>query len=92
MPLPDPQYNVRVEPRSSTAIAAGQSSYPDLSRKMHHQELRQLDRRPVEREIGKLKEFAVARTLDAESKARLEVKVDELLNALQGRTSDGRPL
>jgi len=34
----DPPYNVRVEPRSSTAIAAGQSSYTDLSRKMHHQE------------------------------------------------------
>ena len=33
----DPPYNVNVEPRSSTAIAAGQSSYPDLSRKMHHQ-------------------------------------------------------
>lgn len=33
----DPPYNVRVEPRSSTAIAAGQSSYPDLSRQMHHQ-------------------------------------------------------
>ncbi|MFO8013982.1 MAG: ParB N-terminal domain-containing protein, partial [Phycisphaerae bacterium] len=33
----DPPYNVRVEPRSSTAIAAGKSSYPDLSRKMHHQ-------------------------------------------------------
>jgi len=33
----DPPYNVRCEPRSSTAIAAGQSSYPDLSRKMHHQ-------------------------------------------------------
>ena len=33
----DPPYNVKVEPRSSTAIAAAQSSYPDLSRKMHHQ-------------------------------------------------------
>jgi len=33
----DPPYNVKVEPRSSTAIAAGQSSYPDLSRQMHHQ-------------------------------------------------------
>ncbi len=33
----DPPYNVKVEPRSSTAIAAGQSSYPDLSQKMHHQ-------------------------------------------------------
>ena len=33
----DPPYNVRVEPRSSTAIAAGNSSYPDLSQKMHHQ-------------------------------------------------------
>jgi len=33
----DPPYNVRVEPRSSTAIAAGNSSYPDLSGKMHHQ-------------------------------------------------------
>ncbi|MEA3366522.1 MAG: DNA methyltransferase [Planctomycetota bacterium] len=33
----DPPYNVRVEPRSSTAIAAGRSSYSDLSRKMHHQ-------------------------------------------------------
>jgi hypothetical protein len=28
---------VKVEPRSSTAIAAGMSSYPDLSQKMHHQ-------------------------------------------------------
>ncbi len=33
----DPPYNVRVEPRSSTAIAAGLSSYPDLSGQMHHQ-------------------------------------------------------
>ncbi len=33
----DPPYNVKVEPRSSTAIAAGLSSHPDLSRKMHHQ-------------------------------------------------------
>ncbi len=33
----DPPYNVNVEPRSSTAIAAGQSSYPNLSGKMHHQ-------------------------------------------------------
>jgi len=33
----DPPYGVKVEPRSSTAIAAGQSSYPDLSGKMHHQ-------------------------------------------------------
>ena len=33
----DPPYNVKVEPRSSTAIAAGNSSYPDLSQKMHHQ-------------------------------------------------------
>jgi len=33
----DPPYNVKVEPRSSTAIAAGMSSYPDLSQKMHHQ-------------------------------------------------------
>ncbi len=34
----DPPYNVRVEPRSSTAIAAGLSSHPDLSSKMHMQE------------------------------------------------------
>ncbi|MBP9034539.1 MAG: ParB N-terminal domain-containing protein, partial [Pseudomonadales bacterium] len=33
----DPPYNVKVEPRSSTAIAAGLSSHPDLSKKMHHQ-------------------------------------------------------
>jgi len=33
----DPPYGVHVEPRSSTAIAAGQSSYPDLSGRMHHQ-------------------------------------------------------
>jgi len=33
----DPPYNVRLEPRSSTAIAAGNSSHPDLSAKMHHQ-------------------------------------------------------
>jgi len=33
----DPPYNVKVEPRSSTAIAAGNSSHPDLSQKMHHQ-------------------------------------------------------
>jgi len=35
----DPPYGVCVEPRSSTAIAAGQSHYPDLSRKMHHQQM-----------------------------------------------------
>ncbi len=37
----DPPYNVKVEPRSSTAIAAGLSSHPDMSkssRKMHHQQ------------------------------------------------------
>ena len=33
----DPPYNVKVEPRSSTAIAAGLSSHPDLSANMHHQ-------------------------------------------------------
>ena len=33
----DPPYNVKVEPRSSTAIAAGLSSHPDLSSNMHHQ-------------------------------------------------------
>jgi len=33
----DPPYNVKVEPRSSTAIAAGMSSHPDLSKRMHHQ-------------------------------------------------------
>ncbi|MFO8012501.1 MAG: DNA modification methylase, partial [Phycisphaerae bacterium] len=33
----DPPYNVRVEPRSSTAIAAGKSSFPEQARKMHHQ-------------------------------------------------------
>ena len=33
----DPPYNVKVEPRSSTAIAAGNSSHPDMSGKMHHQ-------------------------------------------------------
>ena len=33
----DPPYNVKVEPRSSTAIAAGNSSHPDMSQKMHHQ-------------------------------------------------------
>lgn len=33
----DPPYNVRVEPRSATAIAAGNSSHPDLSKRMHHQ-------------------------------------------------------
>ncbi len=37
----DPPYNVKVEPRSSTAIAAGLSSHPDMSKssgKMHHQQ------------------------------------------------------
>ena len=33
----DPPYNVGVEPRSSTAIAAGNSSFPDASARMHHQ-------------------------------------------------------
>jgi len=33
----DPPYGVALEPRSSTAIAAGKSSYPDLSTRMHHQ-------------------------------------------------------
>ncbi|MFO7956307.1 MAG: DNA modification methylase [Candidatus Brocadiia bacterium] len=33
----DPPYNVRVEPRSNTAIAAGNSSFPEQASKMHHQ-------------------------------------------------------
>jgi DNA modification methylase len=33
----DPPYNVRVEPRSNTAIAAGNSSFPEQAGKMHHQ-------------------------------------------------------
>jgi len=33
----DPPYNVRVEPRSATAIAAGKSSFPEQAKKMHHQ-------------------------------------------------------
>jgi len=33
----DPPYNVRVEPRSATAIAAGKSSFPEQTKKMHHQ-------------------------------------------------------
>jgi len=35
--ITDPPYGVKLAPRSSTAIAAGQSSYPDLSSRMHHQ-------------------------------------------------------
>ncbi len=34
----DPPYNVKVEPRSSTAIAAGKSSFPEQAGKMHHQD------------------------------------------------------
>jgi len=33
----DPPYNVKVEPRSATAIAAGKSSFPEQAKKMHHQ-------------------------------------------------------
>jgi len=33
----DPPYNVRVEPRSSTAIAAGLSSFGDRKAQLHHQ-------------------------------------------------------
>ncbi len=33
----DPPYNVKVEPRSNTAIAAGNSSFPEQAGKMHHQ-------------------------------------------------------
>ena len=33
----DPPYNVKVEPRSSTAIAAGNSSFPEQQKGMHHQ-------------------------------------------------------
>jgi len=33
----DPPYNVRVEPRSSTAIAAGLSSFGDKKAQLHHQ-------------------------------------------------------
>ncbi|MFW6124528.1 MAG: DNA modification methylase [Pirellulales bacterium] len=33
----DPPYNVKVEPRSATAIAAGKSSFPEQAGKMHHQ-------------------------------------------------------
>jgi DNA modification methylase len=38
----DPPYNVRVEPRSNNAIAAGLSSFPAMT---HHQKL-DLERRP----------------------------------------------
>jgi DNA modification methylase len=33
----DPPYNVKVEPRSSTAIAAGNSSFGDKKAQLHHQ-------------------------------------------------------
>lgn len=33
----DPPYNVRVEPRSNNAIAAGNSSFPEAKKRTHHQ-------------------------------------------------------
>ena len=33
----DPPYNVKVEPRSNNAIAAGNSSFPESKRRTHHQ-------------------------------------------------------
>ncbi|GMU35781.1 MAG: hypothetical protein AMXMBFR20_36520 [Planctomycetia bacterium] len=33
----DPPYNVRVEPRSNNAIAAGNSSFPESKKRTHHQ-------------------------------------------------------
>lgn len=33
----DPPYNVKVEPRSNNAIAAGNSSFPEVKKRTHHQ-------------------------------------------------------
>src|SRR5262245_3607310 len=35
----DPPYNVKVEPRSNNAIAAGNSSFPEAKKRTHHQAL-----------------------------------------------------
>lgn len=41
----DPPYNVRVEPRSNNAIAAGNSSFPEQKKRTHHQKF-DLERHP----------------------------------------------
>ncbi|MBI3866803.1 MAG: ParB N-terminal domain-containing protein [Planctomycetia bacterium] len=50
----DPPYNVRVEPRSNNAIAAGNSSFPEAKKRTHHQSFdvaRQGEKKPTTRKL-----------------------------------------
>lgn len=54
----DPPYNVKVEPRSNNAIAAGLSSFPETQSKSTHKKLRPKDR-PLENDFVTDEEFDV---------------------------------
>ena len=69
----DPPYNVKVEPRSSTAIAAGMSSYPDLSLGKH-QRLNKDWYEQHGRPIGHHQAFDVARGRIDPHKARTKMR------------------
>ena len=50
----DPPYNVKVEPRSNNAIAAGNSSFPEAKKRTHHQSFdvaRQGEKKATDRKL-----------------------------------------
>lgn len=50
----DPPYNVKVEPRSNNAIAAGNSSFPESKKRTHHQSFdvaRQGEKKPTSKKL-----------------------------------------
>jgi len=50
----DPPYNVKVEPRSNNAIAAGNSSFPEAKKRTHHQSFdvaRQGEKKPTSKKL-----------------------------------------
>jgi len=80
----DPPYNVKIEPRSSTAIAAGMSSHPDLSKKMHHQKF-DVERGAIDTKKAKRKMRAKDRPLENDFVS--DDAFDEMLLAWFGNAS-----
>ena len=88
----DPPYNVKVEPRSNNAIAAGLSSFSGARRRRHHQEL-DLARHPEKSKPTHRKMRAKDRPL--ENDFVTDEAFEQLLHAWFGNTSrvllPGRP-
>ena len=85
----DPPYNVKVEPRSSNAIAAGLSSHPDLSKssgKMHHQNF-DLQRHPEKAKGTKSSKKMRAKDRPLENDFVTDEAFNEMLLAWFGNAS-----